>query len=658
MKFSLITFFALSILFPFSLNGQELQELNVKESTPANVVPVFRDFPEHAAIIIESNLTNLSFESNVGIIDDKSDPSSGIYRLLIHTWRQTITASSQGYKQARFSIPASQARDVHYYTITPVESEDTELIYVRFIIEPDDATLLVNNQEVDYSGAVQLEAGAKQIRIIRDGMKTITDEVTVDNKDNNFFEYTLESIEREIVTISTKPENVTIAIDEIEQDKDKNQFFLYPGDYVIRLSKKNYKALETQIVVTDGKDNQFEFELPSFAGTLELNVTPEDAQTFVNKQDFTGQSSIILTPERHLLEIHKDGYKTHEERFVLEDNQTLSKKIELIPLTGDLLFGITPSSANVELFNPAGELVEKWQGLKKIENLPVGEYRFNAEHSQYEPLSGTIKIEEDERVMKEFKMEQHNLLSEFIERSETEFNSQHILIKLPANPTPNDTTEVYRKLLDARQEWLNGAEFENLNRNYSSFKAGRPMGGEIGYVSAGQLVKPYEDRGYNLPIDSISMPFKTQFGYHIIKVLDRQPKKAERLISHIFIPPSPTRSEKNIDSLVNKLGMMIYNKLQTGEIDWPEAVSRYSKDSNSSEANGVIGFTRQGQYNEVMSDSIFNIEKVGYYTRPFYSGYGMHIIRLDSIRTYTSEKQKREELLKELKKLPRYKNNN
>lgn len=251
---------------------------------------------------------------------------------------------------------------------------------------------------------------------------------------------------------------------------------------------------------------------------------------------------------------------------------------------------------------------------------------------------------------------QDEMLAELMERSETEFNSKHILIKLPANPTPEDTAEVYNKLLEARDKWLSGADFERLNREYSSYDRGRPMGGEIGYVSAGPLVKPYEDRGYSVAIDSISMPFQTQFGYHIMKVTDRQPKSAERLVSHIFVPP-PVRDPIVIDSLVNDLGMEIYNKLESGELSWSEAVRRYTQDPNSRGRDGTIGFVRRGQFNEVLSDSIFGIQEVGEYSRPFYSGYGMHIVRVDSIKTYKSEEEKREELLKQLKKLPRYKNN-
>ena len=395
--------FILSFLFvvPQAANAQQLSELSVEEAAPSGPIPVFRDFPDHAVLIIESNLTNLNFDSTVGIVEDKSNPQDGIYRLIIQTWRQTITVSAQGYKQARFSVPQSEAREALYYTVNPVETENSDLVYVRFIVNPDDATLYVNNQEIDYSESVPLESGTKQIRIERDGMRTLDDEIKVDPQ-NNFYSFEMEEIEQEIVSINTNPDDLTIAIDDIEQNR--NQFFLYPGDYIIRLSKQNYKTLETQITVTEGGDNTFTYQLQPFIGQLTLNINPFDAQVLIDKQNYSRQTSVQLAPGRHLLEVSKEGYESYQDQFVLQENQALTKTVELEQLTGELLFGITPSSAEVTLFNESGQMVKQWTGLQKLRDLPVGLYQFNARHPEYEPLSGQLKIEKDKSVMEDYTM--------------------------------------------------------------------------------------------------------------------------------------------------------------------------------------------------------------------------------------------------------------
>ena len=97
----------------------QLLEMEVKPAVGAGTVPVFRDYPDDAAIIVNSSLTGLRFDSNVGVVADLSAPNEGIYRIIVRPWRQTITVTMAGYRQARFTIPASEPRSVNYYNIDP-----------------------------------------------------------------------------------------------------------------------------------------------------------------------------------------------------------------------------------------------------------------------------------------------------------------------------------------------------------------------------------------------------------------------------------------------------------------------------------------------------------------------------------------------------------
>ena len=72
---------------------------------------------------------------------------------------------------------------------------------------------------------------------------------------------------------------------------------------------------------------------------------------------------------------------------------------------------------------------------------------------------------------------------------------------------------------------------------------------------------------------------------------------------------------------------------------------------------GKIGWVEPGKYMQAFNDSAFAIKKKGDITLPFYSGYGVHLLKLDSVRTYKDEEAQRAELLSRLKNLPRYKNN-
>lgn len=245
------------------------------------------------------------------------------------------------------------------------------------------------------------------------------------------------------------------------------------------------------------------------------------------------------------------------------------------------------------------------------------------------------------------------LLNELDERSKTEINASHILITLPPNPTSNDTLTVYNRLIEARSKAVMGADFDSLSNVYSSVQNGRSVGGSLGYFSAGWAVKEFEDVAYSLDPGAISMPFRTQFGYHIIKVHDIRQSSPDRLVSHVYLR---VPSEDQVDEVIEQ-ARQGYNEYISGQIDWANFVQNYSQDPQSGPVEGRIGWVNHGRYDPRFTDVIMNMGAPGDVTEPFFSGYGVHVVRLDSIRTYVTEEQRINELNTRLQSLPRYRNN-
>lgn len=68
-----------------------------------------------------------------------------------------------------------------------------------------------------------------------------------------------------------------------------------------------------------------------------------------------------------------------------------------------------------------------------------------------------------------------------------------------------------------------GGDFAALAKQYSKDPGSAAKGGELGWFGHGQMVKPFDDAAFSLPVGKISQPIKSPFGYHIIQVEEKHP---------------------------------------------------------------------------------------------------------------------------------------
>jgi peptidyl-prolyl cis-trans isomerase SurA len=103
----------------------------------------------------------------------------------------------------------------------------------------------------------------------------------------------------------------------------------------------------------------------------------------------------------------------------------------------------------------------------------------------------------------------------------TKTEVRHILIK--TNELIDDT-EAKKRLLALKARIADGDDFAALARAHSDDKGSALKGGSLGKVNPGDLVKEFEEAMNRLAIKEISDPIQTQFGWHLIQVLDRETK--------------------------------------------------------------------------------------------------------------------------------------
>jgi peptidyl-prolyl cis-trans isomerase SurA len=105
----------------------------------------------------------------------------------------------------------------------------------------------------------------------------------------------------------------------------------------------------------------------------------------------------------------------------------------------------------------------------------------------------------------------------------TQTHARHILIK--TTKVMSDE-KAQTRLNQLRQRLVNGESFEDLAKRYSE-DVSAPQGGDLGWLTPGETVPPFEQAMNALQPNQISEPVKSQFGWHLIQVLERRTKNME-----------------------------------------------------------------------------------------------------------------------------------
>ena len=212
-----------------------------------------------------------------------------------------------------------------------------------------------------------------------------------------------------------------------------------------------------------------------------------------------------------------------------------------------------------------------------------------------------------------------DLIKEAYHRSIEDVKASHILIRI--NEEEQDTTEVYNRLMSLRDQILDEG-YENVQKEVHNGKT--VFAEDLGYFSAFKMVYPFESKAYSTKVGEVSLPFRTQFGFHIVYVQDRRPSLGEVTVAHIMVADNQKDS-----TLVPKVRINeIYRKLQQGE-SFESLAKQFSDDKSSSARGGVLSPFTGGQLSsQEFEDMAFSLEEPDQISEPFKTEFGWHIVKL------------------------------
>jgi len=212
------------------------------------------------------------------------------------------------------------------------------------------------------------------------------------------------------------------------------------------------------------------------------------------------------------------------------------------------------------------------------------------------------------------------LVKEAYNRTTSEVKAHHILVRIQPG---QDTLAAYEKIKALRSRMVR-EDFTSLRTALHDGKS--VFVEDLGYFSAFKMVYDFENAAFNTPLGQTSKPFRTQFGYHVVKVLDKRPSKGKVQVAHIMIANNQKDSTLVPENRIKE----IFRSIQEGD-SFESLAKQFSDDKSSAAKGGVMNPFKSGDIrSEIFVNTAFGLKEIGAISEPIQSQFGWHILKLIS----------------------------
>ncbi len=202
---------------------------------------------------------------------------------------------------------------------------------------------------------------------------------------------------------------------------------------------------------------------------------------------------------------------------------------------------------------------------------------------------------------------------------------RHCLIKI--KPSEDAKKSSYSFLENLKLKIEQGDLFSDLAKEHSEDPGSRNNGGELGWVKRGSLVKSFETVAFTSPINKITDPVESEFGFHLIETLKKKGDKI--LVRHILNIPKKT--EKDNVLFFNFATTLKNDSIKTLE-DFVLYTKKYSDDENTRKLGGNLGWIDPNSFSIPEIGLAIKYIKKGECSPPINSSAGYHLIWVEDFK--------------------------
>jgi peptidyl-prolyl cis-trans isomerase SurA len=201
----------------------------------------------------------------------------------------------------------------------------------------------------------------------------------------------------------------------------------------------------------------------------------------------------------------------------------------------------------------------------------------------------------------------------------------HILFSIQPG---DDAVAAAREKIDGVLKRIRaGEDFAKLAGEYSEDPGSSKRGGELGFIQRGDFVREFEEVAFALQPGEISEVVQSQFGFHVIQLIDRRGEKINA--RHILIRVATTKDDeaKTLEKL-----QKLREDIVGGKAVFEEAAKQLSSDKTTNEKGGSLGWFEIDQLQVVAFREVARTLTIGEISQPIKTEFGYHLIRLDERR--------------------------
>ncbi len=230
------------------------------------------------------------------------------------------------------------------------------------------------------------------------------------------------------------------------------------------------------------------------------------------------------------------------------------------------------------------------------------------------------------------------------DRRKDEIRANHILLNIPASTKAEDTLAVYQKAKEIISKLKAGADFATLAIENSKDPSVKQNKGDLYYFTGGQMVPAFEDAAVGLKPGEISpSPIRTQYGLHVLKIVDRKPAPGEVRCSHIMIrfekqDPTPDDTAAAYAKI-----KVIQDSIAMG-VDFAELAMRNSGDPGSASKGGDLDWFTRRRWIQSFDEVALGM-KPGQVSGIVRTIYGYHLIKCTDARPPKTFEESKKDLL-------------